>query len=79
VNTLDFNTLAQQFNQTAQRWSQGDFNYNANVNALDFNALATNFGAAALPATSLGTLVPEPASIGLLLAAPALCMRRWRR
>jgi hypothetical protein len=44
VNTLDFNTLAQQFNQTAQRWSQGDFNYNANVNALDFNALATNFG-----------------------------------
>jgi autotransporter-associated beta strand protein len=78
VTTGDFTTLAQNFN-AAGVWANGDFNYDGAVNALDFNALATNFGAAALPATSLGTLVPEPASIGLLLAAPALCMRRWRR
>jgi hypothetical protein len=45
VNSFDFSSLAQQFNnQTNARWSQGDFNFNAKVNALDFNALATNFG-----------------------------------
>ena len=44
VDTTDFTTMAQNFNQSSQSFSQGDFNGDGNVNALDFNALATNFG-----------------------------------
>jgi len=55
------------------------------VNALDFNAVATNFGqstiigAPIIGSPALGTLVPEPASMGLILAAGAMTMSRRRR
>lgn len=66
VNTLDFNVLASNFNQTNRIWSSADFNYDGVVNALDFNAIATNFGfalAAPLPGealTQIAQVVPEP-------------------
>ena len=37
VNLLDFNKLAANFNQTGNFWTDGDFNYDGNVNLLDFN------------------------------------------
>ena len=77
VNTLDFTTLATNFGATGDKWSQGDFNFDGVVNALDFNAVATNFGLSA-PAPALGTLVPEPGSIGLIVAACSLALGNTR-
>ena len=60
-------------------WS-GDANLDGLVNALDFNALATNFGSsAAPPAPGLGSLVPEPSTIGLIAVAGLALGRRRRR
>jgi hypothetical protein len=68
VNTTDFIALANNFNQTGRFWASGDFNFDGTVNALDFNAVATNFGLTlGGPDLDLTTLVPEPASLGLLL------------
>ena len=76
VTSNDFAALAANYGKSSNTsWIQGDFNYDGTVNALDFNALANNYGAApvsdelpdaAAPAASLGALVPEPTSIGLL-------------
>jgi autotransporter-associated beta strand protein len=84
VNITDFNALAANYgNTTTGIWATGDFNYDGVVNALDLNAIATNFGAtpllsSALPGQALGALVPEPASLGVLVAVAALGMRRRR-
>jgi autotransporter-associated beta strand protein len=66
VTSADFVPIALNFNNATQKWTDADFNYDDVVNALDFNAFVTNFGSA-LPApvpASLGTLVPEPLSLG---------------
>ena len=56
------------------------------VNALDFNALATNFGATPIAGgavdgapAALGSLVPEPASLSLLVMGIAAVAPRRRR
>ena len=80
VTTSDFAALASDFN-TAGSWSGGDFNNDGVVNALDFNAIATNFGGS-IPiasAPALGSLVPEPASVGALALSSALFLTRRRR
>jgi fibronectin-binding autotransporter adhesin len=84
VNTLDFNAVAANFNTSGNIWASGDFNYDGVVNALDFNAVATNFGKAAvssqpLGASGLGTLVPEPGTALLGVAAGLGLLRRRRR
>jgi hypothetical protein len=80
VNSADFTTLAQHFNSSGADWSEGDFNYDGVVNALDFNLVATNFGSPALfaPGSALGSLVPEPACIGLGASLLILARRRRR-
>jgi hypothetical protein len=71
TNALDFNALASNY---------GDFNYDGFVNTLDFNALATNFNTTPIPgAPVLGTLVPEPASIGLFALCGIGLARRRRK
>ncbi len=90
VNTLDFNQLATTFNTTgATPWSNtggpttADFNGDGKINALDFNILAINWGSGGLaPVASgaaLGSVVPEPASLGLLALAAGSMMTRRRR
>ena len=78
MDTIDFNLLAASFSQTGKRWFNGDFDYSGTVDTIDFNLLATNFSYG-FPAPALGSLVPEPASLGLLgLAAPTMLRRRRR-
>jgi autotransporter-associated beta strand protein len=77
VNTSDFMALSQNFGGTTKVWVQGDFNYDGKVNALDFNSIASNFGATATPGLALGTLVPEPSTL-CMVVAPALLFRRRR-
>jgi hypothetical protein len=79
VDVTDFNMLAADFNKSGQKWSTGDFNFDGVVNAEDFDALAANYGSVATPAPALGTLVPEPASPGLLAACGLASVRTFRR
>lgn len=78
VNALDFNRLATNFGASNRGWSDGNFDYAGTVNTTDFNLLAGNFGST-MPASGnpLGTLIPEPASILLLIST--LLLTRYRR
>jgi autotransporter-associated beta strand protein len=80
VNALDFNAVATNFGVSSNSfWTQGDFTYDGLVNTSDFTALAANFNKVeAAPAPALGSLVPEPASLGLTCVA-ALWMGSRRR
>jgi hypothetical protein len=87
VNALDFNALAANYGQNdgSQIWVNGDFDYSGNVNTGDFTLLAQNFNASlspgALPSSplgSLGTVVPEPATLTFLAAGIGLFDRRRR-
>lgn len=77
VNTLDFNHLAGGFGSVSPDWIDGDYDYDNDVDSIDFNALAGNYGKS-LPvvAPGLGSVVPEPASLGVLTLAGALLNRR---
>jgi hypothetical protein len=78
VNTADFDVLAGNFNASGLKWSQGDYNFDGIVNALDFNAMASNYGLAPGQVPALGSLVPEPGSISLLLAGLLVARRTSR-
>ena len=83
VNALDFSLLATGFGSGHNLWTQGDFNFDGNVDTTDFMALAQNFNQAlpsAPPAPVLGSLVPEPGAISLMvLGAMGIAARRRRR
>ena len=79
VDTLDFNYLAANFGATSQAWLNGDFNYDGSVDTIDFNSLAANFGGA-LPGSSLGSLIPEPAGAATIALLSLTCvLRRQKR
>ncbi len=84
VNASDFDALASNYGKSgANLWTKGDFNYDGLVNVVDFNLLASNYNAAlSAPALSapapLGTLVPEPGTIGLVSLLGLLPLRRRR-
>jgi autotransporter-associated beta strand protein len=83
VNALDFNALASNFG-TGQFWQQGDFTYDGVVNTSDFNLLAQYFNQVTPSlepslTPALGTLVPEPGSVGLLSVVGLAHSRRRRR
>jgi beta-glucanase (GH16 family) len=83
INSSDFAALASHYNNTGATWKQGDFNSDGIVNALDFNILAANFGKQSLPSwaipgSTLGSLVPEPATL-MLASLLSLALRRHRR
>ena len=72
--------VANNFGASGKVWQTGDFNYDGVVNALDFNAIATNFGQTSPPATlALGSVVPEPCTVGVLLTAMTGMLIRRRR
>ena len=74
VNSVDFTSIAMNFNQSGKRWSQGDFNFDHKVNALDFNGVATTYGAslgtgsASIGDPSFSLIAPEPLAIARLFS-----------
>src|SRR5439155_6684345 len=82
VNALDFNALASNYG-TGTLWMQGNFNYTGTVDTSDFTLLSQNFNQSITPAApalspALGSLVPEPASLGLLGTLAVIGLRRRR-
>lgn len=81
VNTVDFNNLAGAFGASNSFWIDGDFSYDGQVSSIDFNTLAQNYGSymtLSAPLPNLGTIVPEPASVSMLLGSALLLRRRPR-
>jgi len=77
VDSTDFNLFTPNYGGSGKSWIQGDFDYNGKVNTLDFNLLAGNFGLA-LPGPTLGSVVPEPASMSIVGLAIIAALRRRR-
>jgi fibronectin-binding autotransporter adhesin len=83
VDLTDFTFLAANFNTNGgAQWLQGDYNYDGNVDLTDFTFLASNFNKS-LPAdgggSTLGTMVPEPASLVSALAMGVTLLGAGRR
>lgn len=79
VNTTDFNYLAGNFGMGSNaRWIEGDFSGNGSIDSSDFAILAANYGLAPLSGAVLGTVVPEPGGIGLLMIGSFSLIRRRR-
>ena len=94
VDFNDFLVLQNNFNVASTRWDQGNFNYDGATNFNDFLVLQNHFGQsiagvtvdpltssqiAAVSAFANANAVPEPATLGLLLAGGVLAGRRQRR
>jgi|GEM_PF-276632 len=84
VGTEDFNELAGNFGALSPTWQMGDFNRDDLIDSADFGILTSHFGERIVMASpspagqSLGSTVPEPASLGLLTMALSLCAIRKR-
>lgn len=82
VNASDFNMLAGNFGLGNQGFATGDFTGDGIVDSTDFNRFAQNYGfiyMAPAPSAALGSVVPEPASMSVILAGLAMVARRNRR
>jgi hypothetical protein len=80
VSSSDFNQFIGGYGKLSNsRWTQGDFDGDGKVTTTDFNLLAGNFGTSLPAGSSLGSVVPEPASASLLMAGTVIMLRRWRR
>ena len=94
VNGVDFGILAANFNKgVTNGWESGDFYYQGIVNGVDFGLLANNFNKGDSGASNSATAaldsfaaanglladVPEPATIGLILATSGLLLARKRQ
>ena len=79
VDSTDFDAFVANYGKTTGGiWAQGDFNYDGKINTYDFNDLAGNFGQT-LAAPTLGSVVPEPATLSLLFLGAAGLLRRTQR
>ena len=70
VTIADFGILNTNFNTTGKTWDQGDFNDDGAVTIADFGFINTNFNTTSPSPVSA---VPEPATVGLALAAAIAC------
>lgn len=88
----DLLILAQNYEGTGKRWTEGDFDGDNDVDFEDLLTLAQNYDVAPelIDGTQLGqsfvsewnmalSLVPEPATLGLLLGGVAVGLRRTHR
>lgn len=83
VDEIDYNIWAENYGLNSG-WANGDFNLDGVVNELDYNIWAENYGAgtSGLLSMPIGTPVPEPSGIAMLMAMSvlgAVCVLRRQR
>ena len=92
VGFEDLVLLAQNYNGTGKVWSEGDFDYNSTVDFSDLVSLAQNYNSTFSVEEAAGTfggdfasdwalaqsLVPEPTTLGVMMGASTLILRRRR-
>jgi phospholipase/lecithinase/hemolysin len=78
VGFADLLSLAQSYGQTGLTWLAGDFTGDGSTNFDDLLLLAQNYTSGSLHAdwTLARSIVPEPASLGMILAGVLLLRRR---
>jgi hypothetical protein len=80
VSSADFNQFVANYGKLANaRWTQGDLDGDGKVTTVDFNLLAGNFGQSLPSGASLGSVVPEPASMGMIASIAMIGLRRGRQ
>jgi len=81
VDQLDLNVISANF-VTGTTPAQGDLNVDGIVDQLDLNEISASFinGVGSPPAAGLGSVVPEPSTLGLAaLGLAGMIRRRSRR
>jgi len=82
VDTIDYGILSVNWSRTNARWDDGDFNGDGMVNSVDFSMMSINYGHhnGTAAASFLENVVPEPASLAMMLPPGWLALRcRARR
>jgi hypothetical protein len=84
VNITDLLSLLNNYGDTGADWAEGDFNYDGTVNITDLLMLLNNYNQSATQVAAsradftAALAVPEPASIGVLLACGLGLLSRRR-
>jgi hypothetical protein len=77
IDSKDFDALAAHFNEFGTDIHTGDSNIDGYTNSLDFNAIASNYGqSVSFASPALGAIVPESASLALLICGASIPRRR---
>ena len=79
VNALDFNTLASNFGQFGQGFSQGDFNFDGIVNTSDFALLASHFNQSIASAPALASQPDLFGATPIASSSAASLILEWSR
>lgn len=77
VDTQDFNILAGHFSMMGQSAASGDFSGDGTVDSTDYNILLAHWGEQLSSSPEIGSVVPEPLTLPVLM--PLLFATRRRR
>jgi hypothetical protein len=75
VDVVDLGVLATNYGLTGKAWQAGDFNGDGSVDVVDLGLLATSYGGS----YSAADVVPEPATLSLMVLAAGAMTRRNRK
>ena len=78
VGGYDGTQILSNWGKTGQTWAEGDLSGDGTVDGSDFTELLTHWGTGTAPLEPPGEVIPEPATLGLLLIGGLVLLRRRR-